>query len=357
MNKSAAQTTPSVSTGCVKSKPKTQHEKEIALFKVAAVWEGETKKSIIEALRAKGLAGSAANVERVQTLRHEFGANRALRQLNYANARVTEHIESFPLPSGRPAIQLPEGAPAQRLVNLRKSVITKLAKECFRYGAPGGTGFTIKFASTTAEVRYSVELGRNYDVYRGAYKGWGANVDCHTICIPLDWRIRVQRKGLAQLGGMLTLDAHPMEAPAGISLYAAVWASQGRGYDVKTERGYIAVSGAENFHGETVEEAVSGLLKKCTVLKANMELMADFALSVDAFIAKYSDYKIDVSLDDARKSGSCEFGIRSWCESIGVDVNRIRIPMAELLEGFQKMPLSEVRRAVLYSVRKIRRHR
>jgi hypothetical protein len=156
---------------------------------------------------------------------------------------------------------------------------------------------------------------------------------------------------------MITLDAHPMKAPAGISLYAAVWASQGRGYDVKTERGYIAVSGAESFHGETVEEAVSGLLKKCKVLKANMELMADFSSSVEAFIAKYSDYKIDVSLNDARKSGSCEFGIRSWCDSVGVDINRDKVPMSELLEGFQKLPLSEVRRAVLYSVRKTRGRR
>jgi hypothetical protein len=191
MNKPAAHSTPSVSTGCLKSKPRTQHEKELALYKVAAAWKGETKKSIIEALRANGLAGSQINVERVQTLRHEFGANRASRQLNYANARVTERIKALPLPSGRPAIQLQKGAPAQRLTDLRKSTIIKLAKTTFRYGAPGGTKFMVKFASTTAEVRYSVELGRNYDVYRGAYKGWSANVDCHTICIPLDWRIRV----------------------------------------------------------------------------------------------------------------------------------------------------------------------
>ena len=356
MNKSAAQTTPATSTGCLKYKPKTQREKEIALYKAAAAWEGETKKSVVEALRAVGLAGSVANVERVRALDLEFHRSRLSRVRNRVNCRISQPLETLPLPSGRPAIQLPANTPAQRLTNLRNSTITKLAKTAFRYGAPGGTKFTIKFATTTAEVQYSVELGRNYDVYRGAYKGWGANVDCHSICVPRDWRLRVQRRGLALLAGIVTLDAHPIEAPAGICLYAAVWARQGRGYDVKTERGYIAVAGEESFHGETAELAISGLLKKCKVLKGNMKSMSDYSSSVDSFIAKYSEHKMHVSLDDARKSGSCEYGIRSWCESVGVDINRDKVPMAELLEGFQKLPWSEVRRAVLYAVRKTRGH-
>lgn len=355
MRNSATQTTPSASTKCTKSKPKTQHEKEVALLKVAASWEGETKKSIIEALRANGLAGNPANVERVQELSKAFSLNRRMRLLNRVNTRVTERLDTLPRLCGQPAVQLPRGMPAQRLTNLRKSTITTLAKATFRHGAPGGTDFIVEFAASSSEVNYSVSLNSNYDVYRGSFKGWAANADIHRIRVPLNWRLRVQRKGLALLGGMLTLDARPLEAPNGIDLYAAVWASQGRGYDVKTQRGFIAVAGPESFHAETPEAAIAGLLRKCKTAEKNRATMADMASSVETFITNYSNYAIEVSLDDARKSGSCEYGIRSWCESVGIELGREHVPMPELLEAFRRMPQTEVRRAVLHAVRRNRR--
>ena len=73
---------------------------------------------------------------------------------------------------------------------------------------------------------------------------------------------------------------------------------------------------------------------------------------VEAFITKYARCPIDVSLDDARNSGSCEYGIRSWCESAGVDIARVQVPMAKSLEGFRRMPQTEVRRVVLRAVRR-----
>lgn len=224
----------------------------------------------------------------------------------------------------------------------------------FRCGAPGGSSFTVKFASSTSEVGYRVDLDTDWNVYRGSFKGWAANIDCHKICVPADWRTRVECKGLADLGGMMTLDALPMDAPDGIALYAAVWASQGRGYSVKTERGFIAVGGDESFHAETAEKAVAGLLRKCSIGKKSIATIADMSVSVETFIAKYSPIAVNVSLDDARKSGSCEYGIRSWCESVEIDINRGQVSMMELLDGFRKMPLSEVRRAALSAVRRNR---
>lgn len=55
----------------------------------------------------------------------------------------------------------------------------------------------------------------------------------------------------------MTLDELQIEAPAGIKLYAAVWASQATGYAVKTDRGFIAVAGADSFHSDTAEGAIS----------------------------------------------------------------------------------------------------
>ena len=76
--------------------------------------------------------------------------------------------------------------------------------------------------------------------------------------------------------------------------------------------------------------------------------------SVNAFVTKYTAYDIDVSLDDARRSGSCEYGISSWCASVGIDIRRAQVPMVELLEGFRRMPQTEVRRVVLRAVRRNR---
>jgi len=339
-----------------KATPRQEHDqREVTLIRIAVSDIGDTKKALLAAIRAAGLPGNPANVERVQALRKRFTDVRGQRYVNRANARLAVPVSRLPTPCGRPAIGLPLGTPQERLTALRKHVVKKYAKQAFRYGAPGGTGFAVELAARSSDVNYSVSLGRIYDLYRGAYKGWGANVDHHQIRVPADWRHRVERKGLARLGGMLTLDVLALEAPNGIALYAAVWASQGRGYDVKTERGFIAVAGDESFHGESAEKAIAGLLRKCGIAKKYMATIADFSSSVEAFIASYADCAVEVSLDDARKSGSCEYGIRSWCGSVGIDIGRVQVSMAELLEAFRRMPLTEVRRAVLHAVRQNRR--
>ena len=332
-----------------------QRNRELTLTRIAASDVGDTKKALIGAIRAAGLPGNPANVARVQELRDEFDAARRHRRLNQVNAKANKTISALPAPTGRPTIRLPLGTPATRLIELRKRTVTQYAQQAFRSGASGGTKFTVGFADKTSDVTYTTNLDRNYDVYRGAYKGWGANVDLHQIRVPADWRMRVERKGLALLGGLMTLDALPMEAPAGIELYAAVWASQGRGYAVNTDRGFIAIAGSDSFHCDTADGAISGLLRKGRSAPTRAATIADMKSAVNAFITKYTAYDIDVSLDDARKSGSCEYGIRSWCASVGIDIRRAQVPMVELLEGFRCMPQTEVRRAVLSAVKRSRR--
>ena len=86
----------------------------------------------------------------------------------------------------------------------------------------------------------------------------------------------------------MTLDALPMEAPAGIELYAAVWASQGRGYAVKTDRGFIAVAGSVSFHSDTVNGAISGLRRKGRSAPTRAALIADMKSAIENFIARAS---------------------------------------------------------------------
>ncbi|KAL0630740.1 hypothetical protein Q9L58_010403 [Maublancomyces gigas] len=280
---------------------------DVILTRVAVSNVGDTKKALTAAIRAAGLPGNLTNVARGQELRENFDAAHRQRRLHQANTKAAKVISALPVPFGRPAILLPLSTPAMRLTELH----------------------------TTSDVAYTIDFDRNFDVYRGAYKGWGANVDMHQIRVP----------ALAMLVGLTTLDALPMEAPAGIELYAAVWASQARGYAVKTDRGFIAVAGAKGFHSDTAEGAISGLRHKGRHVPTGAAQMADMKSAVEAFIIKFPD---------ARTSGSCEYGIRSWCASVDVDIARVQVPMAELLKGFRHMPQTEVRRAVLRAVRRNR---
>ena len=313
-----------------------------------------TKKGIGIALRGYGLAGSPANITRTLELRELFEDGRMHRILLRAEATLGAPILRLPTSTGRAAVKLPAGTPAARLKSLRERTVKAYAQKVFRSGARGGTSFAITFASVSSKVSYQVQLGTNRDVYCGAYKGCAARTDTHKICLPADWRCRAERRGLAILSGMMTLDVMPMEAPDGISLFAAVGASQSRGYAVITERGFIATGGGESFHAATADSAIKGLLRKAKSTMDSSSMLKDLISSTELFASKYAGIEVSVSLDDARNSGSCEYGIRSWCDSVAIDISRGEVPMAELMGGFRRLPLTEVRRAALYAIRKCR---
>jgi hypothetical protein len=243
----------------------------------------------------------------------------------------------------------------ERLREQRVNAVCATARKLFRRGAAGGHSMTVTFAVTAAEVAYTVRLDRNWDTYKGAYKGWAANEDHHLLCVPADWRCRVLARGLATVGGMMTLDAHVLEPAGDIRLFAATWASQGRGYNVKVSRGFIAAADGEHYHAETVEMALRGIQRKA---KAQQRSCAgDYKSTVEDFVRRYKRFAGAVTLDDARMTGSCEYGIRSWCERVGLDYELGEAPLRAVLDAFQRCPQVEVRRAVISAVRRERRSR
>jgi hypothetical protein len=282
------------------SKQEIQRRK-VALTKIALVTGNGIKKSIVAALRADELAGTSINVENVQKIRKAIDSVRHNRIFHHAKERGCS-ISSLPVPNGRLPITLPKNTLKERLNEIRREELKKYAIRLIKNGAPGGTTFKVQFATVTSEVNYSTSLGRTYDVYAGSFKGWGANVDNHKICIPHDWRMRVQRKGLASLGGMLTLDALRLEAPTGIELYAAVWVVQGRGYGVKVERGFIVIQGNQQYHADTVENAIRGIQLKTNSAAVALATIAEMNLSVHEFSEKYSKVALTVSLNDGKPS-------------------------------------------------------
>lgn len=300
-----------------------------------------------------GIEKTTANVDRVEVLRSQHASERSNRVERRAAAHLGYTPRSAHIPA-RPRLALPSGTPAERIAQKRKKTILALAKDHFRWGAAGGTSHHLEFTRAHDEVGYSVAISQNRSTYRGQFKGWKATEDHHLMKLPLNWLSKIYHRDLESFGGLMTLDANLVEQHAdGVRLYAAVWAAQGRGYTVKTERGFLALGHGHHYHAESADKALKGLRRK---LKNTNAASRGSALDIDddAFIGRYAKLACELSIDDARESGSCESGILAWCETVGIDPARQSIPLREALEAFGREPLDEVRLAILHAVR---RHR
>ena len=297
---------------------------------IAARLTSRTLKATKEALRSAGCAQTRQNAELVMQAARDIDKVRSIRRARRALATP-------------PSLE-------QRLASQRVGAVAKCAKATLRYGAAGGSSMRVTFAQDAAAVGYVVHTDMNWTTYAGRFKDWSAKEDHHRICVPQDWRVRVQRRGLAVLGGMMTLDVHPLVSSGDVQLFAATWARQGRGYNVLVDRGFIAKLKDEFFHGKTVEEAVAGVLRKD---KAASRFDA-YRATVDAFIERFGGMQTIVSVHDAFESGSCEYGVRSWCAAVGLEFQDGEAPLQAVLRGFQLRPQVEVRRAVLHAIRRQR---
>lgn len=240
---------------------------------------------------------------------------------------------------------------AERLHNRRTSTVQLIARQCFRAGAAGGHSMTVTLTNDPTQIGYTVTMGKNWTTYRGRFKGWAANEDHHTVTVPTNWLTRVYNKRLAVLDGLMTLDAAPCDGGGEAELWAAVFAEQGRGYDVKVTRGYIARLDGVTYHAKTRSGALRGVKHKA-------RMMADRAADVaeqerrskarlKAFVARYGSIQGSVSIEDARAVGACEFGIRSWCHATGLPYERGHASFAEVVAAYATDPRPEARAAII----------
>ena len=315
----------------------------------------QTKKHARLVLRNNCFSGSETNVDaliqRIDTIK--CARNNRFRMRIQARLGF---VPSVNRPSGRATVRLPEHTPAERLEKVRQSAVILAAKACLRYGAAGGSSFQVCLTCDPKAVDYQVVMGANRDTYGGAFKGWSANEDHHKICVPADWRLRVQRRGLTIAGGMMTLDVHPLVPHGDIELFQAVWVGQARGYGVTIHRGVMARLGAEVYHGQDAQHSIRGVLLKSRQANAShANAVSGYGLSIEAFIERYARFgRVVVDVEDARDSGACEYGIQSWCRAVGIDMSQEHAPLRSILDGFRLQPQIEVRRAVLLA---IKRHR
>jgi hypothetical protein len=333
--------------------------KHFELLQLASAAGGfETKKAARDALKAGGFISTESVVESLRDAAHHITSERKTRRNRAIKRRLGYVPSPMPAMQATKPVLLPRGTPTARVSAAKVQAVAARARSLLRYGAAGGHVMRVAFALNASEVGYVVNMNTNWDTYKGAYKGWAASEDHHLITVPEDWRLRVERKGLASLGGMMTLDAHPLIPDGDVRLYAATWARQGRGYSVTVDRGYIAVLDDEHFHAESAEAAIKGVRRKVKSAEAPLRnSVSPYDLSIEGFITRYKGRNLSVSVSDAEDSGSCDFGIRSWCEFVGLDYSSGAAPLSLVLEGFRKRPQEEVRRAVVHAVRRHRAHR
>jgi hypothetical protein len=121
--------------------------------------------------------------------------------------------------------------------------LREAAMQVMRHGAPGDTDWDIEHTLPGETPRYDLQCERVFDVYRGSYKGWGANRDVHTIRVSRNWLTRVKpiaSDGITQ--GCLILDAECLVATADDTraVYKVLVARKGRGYSAVVETQYAS---------------------------------------------------------------------------------------------------------------------
>ena len=231
-------------------KPATRNE----LLKLAAMYESlETKKAARVILLLNDRRGSPECVDELLATHDEICKLRRSRIARRINARIGtklplffSEIDTHPEPS--PTL-------GQRVTSLRIKEIKSIACECIRSGAAGGTSMKVWLSRDPEAADYTIELETNRNTYRGRYKGWSATEDHHEITVPIDWRIRVARRGLAIVKNKMTLNARLIAENGLKKLYAATWANQGRGYSVWVEEGFILDDNGKKKHFHFLEDA------------------------------------------------------------------------------------------------------
>ncbi|TQE98153.1 MAG: hypothetical protein FKY71_15360 [Spiribacter salinus] len=252
-------------------------------------------------------------------------------------------------PRGRPPVLLPEGSMDERLRKRVEAPVLDGLRQHYRTDDAGTEQVKITRDPGEVGIRQSTYL--DWEFYSRATKH-PKKITNSTVIVPRDWRLRVLNEGLASLDGMLTLDAQRIESTAGdVTVYAAVWLSQGRGYALTPVRGYIALGHGQSYHALTRAKAVPGLRRKLN--QTDVDQILEDRGGLAGLAQRFPS--ITVTVRDAQKTGSCDYGIRSWCHRTGLPYDQGEATLAQVYRAYQQVPLPEARAAMLRAVRRHRR--
>lgn len=223
-----------------------------SIKKIAADLSSNTLAAAKRALKEAGLKQTLA--PDVLAAKEEIEAARAAKRDHLSALRQRRR-------TGRAPVLNPAGTPAQRLEVLRKTAIRKVFTSTFRQPAHGET--KVVLTDDPAKVGVTQTPYDDWNVYAKSYRHGPAKCLDTTVTVPSTWRTRVERRGLAVLNGMMTLDAILVGVAANdVRLLYATWAAQGRGNSINVVNGFIAISNRVSYHADTVESALSGLKRR-----------------------------------------------------------------------------------------------
>lgn len=268
-----------------------------------------------------------------------------------SRARAAGLIQSAP----RDPVKLSSQPLERRLRTRVADDVMRIFKSRYRIDPKAGSEF-LEITRNPADVGIRQTEALDWDYYSKATKYPKKVVDTE-LTVPAAWWIRVRDQGLEVVDDMLTLDAQRAEgAPADVDLFAAVWLTQGRGYEISAWRGYIARERTTNisYHGADPAAALRGLNRKLGAARATGKLQDLLAKQgIEGVVARAPH--LTVSLSDARATGACEYGIRSWCHRAGLPYEAGSASLADVYAAYRAHPLPEARAAILHALRRQKR--
>jgi hypothetical protein len=244
---------------------------------------------------------------------------------------------------------LPAGTPAERLEAIRKRAVSEAAHRALRVGAHDNVDVALTDDPRATGLRQAERV--EYP-YKGRFRGRARTSRDWTLTVPRAWRARVAARGLATPDGLLTLDATALDgAPAGVELFATIWAVQGRGNAATTARGYIArdVASGETYHGTEAAAVLRGLARK----RRAQYLAHAYRNANLGELARGREHLV-ATLADAKACGACEYGVRAWAAAVGLDYARGEATLGDVLAGYAVQPAREARAIVLRVLRRAR---
>lgn len=208
------------------------------------------------------------------------------------------------------------------------------------------------------EIKAVTVNTQNWNYYAKSYtKAGGFPKIEHdvTIVVNPDWGKQVYGRDLEFLGGMLTLSAKPahkgrnrkaleLAGRYDIELFEAVWMRKGRGFQVSTESGFIAVKHTSlgvipstAYHGKSAMAAVEGSHRKFQ--------------NIDDLPLEVRDVPMDAvaTWADASAIGACRSGVVNWCNVVGIDhaAAAASVPLIEVVRGYYLKPAPEAKAIIL----------
>lgn len=292
--------------------------------------------------KARNIGSLAESLLKIETLARAIREARAARRIIHLPSRLVYLSADLFKPTRQPSLQ-------ERLVARIKTA----AKQAVHQATNSPTRDTIYIQITDDPAK----IGQTTEVdtcrpYGGNYKTWSANEYTRRFTVPHRYLSRVVKRGLAVVGGMMTLDAAPVDSPVrGITVYAATWLQESRGYQCKTISGYIALADSGgNYHGKTVAAAVRGLQNKIVMTPEKRQARSQAYLEGRLTRALNSCSGRIFTFADARRLGFCEYGIASWCDRVGIDPDGTAT-IEEIVSGYRKAPLTEARQFILHYCR------